>query len=570
MEKLPGLLSLDSTPSGVTVEIDGQPVGLTPLVALEVTMGRHEVKFSHPRYFPLTKSMDIVGAGEKQQLTVTLEPAWARITINSKPQGAKLFVDGKEIGITPMVFEPVAGNHKIRLQQEKFTDFNTDFLVTAGEKRTLPTFQLIPAPGRLILSSEPDKVSVSVDAVFQGKTPLTLSLAAGVSHVIDLMAPGFKAVRKKIILQAAEEQALTINLVQESGTVFLSCFPAEATLYVDGKKQGSATTSLRLASRPHTLEIRASGYEKWRQRITPQAGISQRLEVHLKRKTTAADNKNSEPTATIQTIAGQKMVLIHPSPFIMGASRGEPGRRANEREHKVVLQRPFYLAVKEVTNAEFRLFMPDHTSGSVANRSLENNDMPVVNVTWDEATRYLNQLSKKEGLPPFYHEENGKMRANDKAGTGYRLPTEAEWAYVARIADRPGPARYPWPGSFPPTSTVANFADESARHIVAQIINGYNDSFPALAPVAGFAPGPMGFYDMAGNAAEWCHDFYTANPGLSRQQSPDPLGPESGTHHLVRGSSWRDGGITELRFSYRRYSRQATDDIGFRFARYAR
>jgi formylglycine-generating enzyme required for sulfatase activity len=117
---------------------------------------------------------------------------------------------------------------------------------------------------------------------------------------------------------------------------------------------------------------------------------------------------------------------------------------------------------------------------------------------------------------------------------------------------------------------VANFADESARHIVAQIINGYNDSFPALAPVAGFAPGPMGFYDMAGNAAEWCHDFYTANPGLSRQQSPDPLGPESGTHHLVRGSSWRDGGITELRFSYRRYSRQATDDIGFRFARYAR
>ena len=70
-----------------------------------------------------------------------------------------------------------------------------------------------------------------------------------------------------------------------------------------------------------------------------------------------------------------------------------------------------------------------------------------------------------------------------------------------------------------------------------------------------------------GNVSEWCHDYYSA-AAATLSNKPDPLGPVSGTHRVIRGSSWRDAAITELRLSYRAYHRQPRDTVGFRIARY--
>ena len=65
----------------------------------------------------------------------------------------------------------------------------------------------------------------------------------------------------------------------------------------------------------------------------------------------------------------------------MGASRRDPGRRANEVLRDVTDLREFYIATTEVTNARFRAFRPDHRSGSVYTASLEDPQAPVVNVS---------------------------------------------------------------------------------------------------------------------------------------------------------------------------------------------
>ncbi|MDH3328675.1 MAG: formylglycine-generating enzyme family protein [Desulfobulbaceae bacterium] len=88
------------------------------------------------------------------------------------------------------------------------------------------------------------------------------------------------------------------------------------------------------------------------------------------------------------------------------------------------------------------------------------------------------------------------------------------------------------------------------------------------APVASFPANLGGFFDIGGNVSEWCHDYYTPYISLSGQIAEDPMGPETGVHHVVKGASWRDGSITELRLTYRSYSNQAQDDIGFRVARF--
>jgi formylglycine-generating enzyme required for sulfatase activity len=254
----------------------------------------------------------------------------------------------------------------------------------------------------------------------------------------------------------------------------------------------------------------------------------------------------------------------------MGASRREPGRRANENEHRVVLERPFYISEREVTNREFRQFRSRHSSGAVGNRSLEVDSHPAVNVAWKDAVLFLNWLSRKDGLPPFYKEQNGKMVPSGAGDIGYRLPTEAEWAYVARMAGRKKRDRYPWKGNYPPKKKAGNFADESARYLLPLVLEGYNDGFTATSPTGTFAANEAGIYDLGGNVAEWCHDYYSAHTGQTAGAEVDPMGPTSGSHRVVRGSSWRDASITELRFSYRRYSRSPADDLGFRIVRYAR
>jgi formylglycine-generating enzyme required for sulfatase activity len=226
----------------------------------------------------------------------------------------------------------------------------------------------------------------------------------------------------------------------------------------------------------------------------------------------------------------------------------------------------------EVTNAEFRRFRNRHNSGSEQGNNLNDPDKPVVSVSWDDAARYANWLSNKERLPPAYREINGKMVAVEPLTTGYRLPTEAEWVFAARYdggrVPLDQPLKYAWGQSMPPLINSGNFADRSASGRLPFVLKGYRDGYPVSAPVAKFKPNESGIHDLAGNVAEWCHDYYDTTISIDRAVDRDPSGPKSGTFHVVRGSSWRHGEITQLRLSYRDYARGPRNDLGFRIARY--
>jgi formylglycine-generating enzyme required for sulfatase activity len=305
--------------------------------------------------------------------------------------------------------------------------------------------------------------------------------------------------------------------------------------------------------------------------VTPRTGVSKNVDITLKTKAQAsADIKAASTPPTRTTAGGQLLRLIKPAgSFRMGASRREAGRRANESPRLVQLMRPFYLSDKEVTNAQYRRFKSAHDSGQADGASLNVDVQPAVNISWDDAARYCNWLSKKDGLPPAYREDNGKLQAVMPMTTGYRLPTEAEWAYVARKLDRQKTARYPWAGVYPPSRAAGNFADASIADTLANTVPDYNDGYRGAAPVGSFPVQNGGFYDLGGNVAEWSNDYYAVYPGMAETLVTDPAGPASGDHHVVRDSSWRQGSIAELRLSYRDYSRGPRPDLGFRVARYA-
>jgi formylglycine-generating enzyme required for sulfatase activity len=323
---------------------------------------------------------------------------------------------------------------------------------------------------------------------------------------------------------------------------------------------------LRLVAVPHRIELRKEGYEPFRTTVTPRPGLEQTIEATLK----TPEQIQAEATPPeILTAQEQKMVLVGGGRFRMGAPRREPGRRANETQHDVELTRPFYIAVHEVTNGEYREFDSEHNSGRAGGVSLDYDHHPVVRVTWEDAAAYCNWLSRRDSLPPAYVKRGGRLVVARPATTGYRLPTEAEWAFVSRYADGPTPLKYPWGGSLPIPPDSGNYGDQSAESLLDDSIAGYDDRYPATAPVDSFGPNSLGLHHLGGNVSEWVLDLYGVYPSRSGKTETDPLGPETGTDYVIRGGSWVDTMVSELRLSHRDHDDEGRSDVGFRIARYA-
>jgi formylglycine-generating enzyme required for sulfatase activity len=252
----------------------------------------------------------------------------------------------------------------------------------------------------------------------------------------------------------------------------------------------------------------------------------------------------------------------------MGASRREQGRRANETLREIRLQRPFYMGLKEVSNQQLRAFDAAHDAGIFKNYSLNRNEQPAAQINWQQAAAFCNWLSEQEGLPRAYVRKGEALVSVVPLNHGYRLPTEAEWVYCARIDAAGSLTKYPWGNNFPPADKTANLADKSAQTILQLFLENYTDGHPVSAPPGSLAPNHRGLFDLDGNVSEWCHDFYKIYAYAKGRVAIDPTGPATGRHHVIRGASWKQASIQTLRGAYRDYQEKKRMDLGFRICRY--
>jgi len=568
LEKLPGRLAIETGGLvGAQVLIDGEAAGRTPLEPLELAAGEYEVRIEAERHADFATQVTIVGEGEVYTLDVALQPLWAPVTIRSRPAGAAVRIDDRPFGVTPTTVDLLEGQHSVRLSLSGYQTRRGRVSVVAGQPLEPAVFTLVPAEGMLKLQSEPSGATVTVNDEYRGQTPIDLDLEPGQSHRLEVSKAGHATAEREVVVASGDASEWTATLEVLEGEVEVAARPPDAELIVDGESLGRADQTLTLAVRLHEIEIRKPGFVSYHTTITPRPEFPLSIDVTL--KTIEQLQAESRPPE-ITTSQGQPMVLIEGGRFRMGASRREPGRRANESLHDVELTRAFYLSTTEVSNYKFRQFRRTHFSGKVGSYNLEIDHHPVVRVTWVDAVQYCNWLSAAESLPPAYVNVGGTWVVVRPPTIGYRLPTEAEWALAARFPDGGTDSlKYPWGDSLPAVDGSGNFADESTDGLLKRSLSGYNDAYPATAPVKSFEPNALGLFNMGGNVAEWVQDIYTIYPSGSGEVLKDPLGPTEGELHVIRGSSWMDSSISELRMTYRDYGTDARPDLGFRLARYA-
>jgi formylglycine-generating enzyme required for sulfatase activity len=225
------------------------------------------------------------------------------------------------------------------------------------------------------------------------------------------------------------------------------------------------------------------------------------------------------------------MVVIQAGRFVMGSAQHQLQRRTSEGpRHDVEISAPFAVSKFEVTFAEWDACVA--ASACVrAHDEWGRGDMPVINVSWDDAQQYVGWLSRATGKP-------------------YRLLTEAEWEYAARAGSS---TRFSWGND--PGADNANCDDCDSKWNLQ------------TSPVGSFKPNAWGLYDMHGNVWEWIedvwHETYEGAPtDGSARLSDDP------DYRVIRGGSWHNESAlvrTAVRFERDRHVQ--FDTLGFRVAR---
>jgi formylglycine-generating enzyme required for sulfatase activity len=573
MQKRPGRLSVQAhqeddpsrVVSGARVVIDGVAVGATPISELEVNAGWRNLEIRATNYQDFKTAVAINGCDEMQPFNFALIPGWSDITIGSIPAGAEVRIDGKPMGSTPLQLELPAGTYQLELMAKRFKKWKTQLVVEPHHPQRIENVRLQPADGMLSVRTNPSGANVMIGKRFVGQTPLKTNVSADTVHVVQISKTGYDKVSRKIKVSVAGSKTLSLDLKPQKGVINIKIEPPDAQLLVNGKLMGAVPQKLQLVAVEHQLEFRKNGYSSRRIRITPRPGFPQELQIALQKQSAQA----AAPAAVVKAQNGYVLKRIQSQTFTMGSSRREQGRRSNETLRKVKFLRPFYMGVNEVTNKEFKAFLDGHNSGSFKQESLNRNDQPVVQITWEQAALFCNWLSAKEKLPPAYVKKGDKIVAVEPLTIGYRLPTEAEWEYCARRSTAQKFLKYSWGNTFPPPAQSGNFADASAKGLLNSYMRTYNDGYPVTAPPSKFKANRWGLYDFGGNVSEWCHDYYSIYPYHANKVYIDPSGPADGKHHVVKGSSWKDAGISALRLAHRDYNNAKRNDLGFRICRYA-
>jgi serine/threonine protein kinase/cytoskeletal protein RodZ len=237
---VPGQLSVNSTPAGAQIQIDGQnnSTWVTPVNLAALNPGQHTLTISKPGYASETRNID-VGSGSKSFISVQLAQLTATVSVTSDPAGVAVWMDGKDTGrVTPaQISVDKPGNHSFVFKKQGYLDETTTANVQIGQ-----VFRLSPSlrplanadnvkiggkfkklfggsdtagMGAVSVKTQPKGAQVAINnRILDKNSPVELYLDPG-NYILDITMSGFKSIHRVITVEKNGKVAIDESLDRE-------------------------------------------------------------------------------------------------------------------------------------------------------------------------------------------------------------------------------------------------------------------------------------------------------------------------------------------------------------------
>lgn len=301
-----GSISVKSTPSGATIYLDGREEGETPFVITGVSPGSHTIRLTRTGYDDYSVPVSVV-SGKTAQLTILLtssddeedlEPSTTgSIAVSSVPSGASVFLDGEKKGTSPVTLKGVTGGaHTVKLTLTGYSDYNGALAVVAGETIPLKAELIKSIPnstkGAVSITSNPPGARVSLNDLYRGTTPLTLTSLEPGDYQILLTLTGYNALPGTITVTAGESTSFLLTLIplennndpdaEEMGTLIIQSTPSGANVYLNGDLKGTTPLTIEdVKTGTSKLLFTKSGYEDTVKVVDVKSGATETVEVTM-------------------------------------------------------------------------------------------------------------------------------------------------------------------------------------------------------------------------------------------------------------------------------------------------
>ncbi len=513
-----GALIIETIPPGAVVIFNDIPVpGVTPLTLNNQRAGANALRIEKAGYKAVEEMATVV---KDQTVTrnYTLKRLLAGLRVTSNPGGAKVVLDGDDLGTTPLDRADLSpGEGTLVISLKGYETVTRQVRLTSDQVK-IENVDLFAQTGSVSLTSEPAGAEVFMDGLSLGKyagAPITRDKLTLGRHSARASLEGYEDASADFTVEFNKASTVHLRLTARPGALYITSTPEGADISLDDRPTGKKTGAKieNVSAGEHKLTLSLAGYGDVVKKVTVRPGKTETITETMSAIPKIEPGAGSviarnEVTKQSGPLTGMEFVLIPGGSFMMGSPDNEEGRYDNEGpQHRVTLK-PFYMMTTEVTQKMWVEVMGSNPS------YLKGDNLPVEKVSWNDCQEFLKKLNQRD------------------PGKGYRLPTESEWEYACRAG------------------TTTRYYTGNSEQDLARAGWYLGNSDLKTHPVGQKTPNAWGLYDMHGNIWEWCEDRYHDSYNGAPIDGSAWLTP-AGSYRVLRGGCW--GNVTEFcRSAYRR------------------
>jgi hypothetical protein len=219
------------------------------------------------------------------------------LIVNSEPSGARVFVQGTLMGLTPSSTTLPPGVYTVRVILPGYQDYVKEVKLVSNQVETLSlTLNRLPGTGVLEVSSTPASARVFIDGTLEGTSPVSREVSPGV-HTVRIVYPGYVEFQMETTVVSGKTIPVAAVLVPvsiSSGRVEISSTPPGAATTVDGAIFGPTPLAVNAKEGSHTVRLTMAGYQEYLATVMVTAGETLPVSATL----VPFPAKTTPPTAT--------------------------------------------------------------------------------------------------------------------------------------------------------------------------------------------------------------------------------------------------------------------------------